>query len=66
MEKDLECKKLRLMLYKDVLKKTTSDSQKAKAEYDRFKGELEKELDMSLDGCVISDETFVVTKLDSK
>lgn len=64
MEREIENKKLRLALFKDVLRASAHQSKKAKDEYDRYKKVLEGELEMALDGCVISDVDFSVQKLD--
>ena len=66
INKELEIKKLRLALHKNVQQSAHSAVDSAKKEYDRFNIQLDAELGESLDNCVIDEYTFEVKKLENK
>lgn len=64
MNKDIEIRKLRLALHKTVQQSAHSAVDAAKKEYDRLKKQIEEELNISLDNCVIDEYTYEVKKLE--
>lgn len=63
MEKDIEIQKLKAAIHKNVVKDHEATSKLKKEEYEAYRQELEKQLNVSLDDCTIDDVTFEVRKL---
>ena len=61
--KDSEIARLKATLKMQVVDTRKNEVAKCESEYNRFKGELEKRLDLSLDDCVIDPITYVIKKL---
>lgn len=65
MERELEIQKLRSVIFKAQQVKSAEEGvQLKKQHYEELKVEFEKELGMSLNGCVIDEVTFEVKKID--
>lgn len=65
MEKDVELQKLRNVVFRQQQVKSSEEKLSLKkAEYEEIKAQIEKELGLSLNGCVIDEVTFEVKKID--
>lgn len=63
MAKDLEIARLRAGMFKQSLSSVEDKVVSTKNEYEKMKERIEKEINMSLNECVIDDITFEVKKL---
>lgn len=64
MEKDIEIDKLKLQIYKRQITQQETLWSESKSEYEQMKIELENDLGMSLNKCVIDDLNYEVKPLD--
>jgi len=64
MLKDHEIARLKAALFKTTLSSLKESKELAKKEYDKLKERIEKDLGISLNGCVIDDITFEIKKLE--
>lgn len=65
MNKELENRKLKLALYKDIVKSARGSVENAELEYGNIKKRMEEEIGMSFENCVIDEYTYEVKKLDT-
>lgn len=63
MSKDIEIQQLRLAIFKNRQSPAKEKINNSKKEYENYKVQLETNLGISLNGCVIDDITFEVKKL---
>lgn len=65
MEKDIEISKLKAQLFKDVIRQFENDYNSSKESYVALKKRIEEELQVSLDGASINEDTLEVLKITS-
>ena len=63
MDKDIEIQKLKLMAYREVLRSAAEVVELKKKEHDKFKTDLEKDLGMSLENKMIT-EDFSIKEIE--
>ena len=66
MTKDIENRKLRLTLFKNVVSNSRAEVAKATKEYEDMKRRIEEQVGHSLDNCVIDDITYEVRNYDER
>lgn len=65
MNKEIENRKLKLVLFKETVRAARKSAENAKAEYERFVQSLEEELKVDLKNCAIDEYTFEIKPFES-
>lgn len=63
MEKEIEVLRLKHNLYRETIRAQQDKVKDSKVHYNDLKQEIEKELDISLNDCVIDEVTYEITEL---
>lgn len=66
MQQEIEIKKLKLALFKDVINASKRSKEHVKKEYDDFVQQLEKKLNIDMRNCTIDELTFEVRSLSEE